>query len=128
MATIRKEVLIDQSADKVFSKLKDPAQVAEAFPEVLTACDVQGDVRTIEFADGHVVQERIITVDPIERRIVYAVQSARFVHHSASMQCVPEGEGRCRFIWVNDFLPADAARIVAPLVDLGAAAFQKVFL
>jgi hypothetical protein len=48
-----------------------------------------------------------------------------FSHHSASMQIVPDGEGRCRFVWISDFLPNAAGAMVGPLMEAGAQALKR---
>jgi hypothetical protein len=57
-------------------------------------------------------REQIVTVDVAHRRVAYAVIEGAFSHHSASMQVESVSDG-CRMIWVSDFLPNDAAAVVA---------------
>jgi hypothetical protein len=45
--------------------------------------------------------------------------------HHASMELVEEGAGRCRFRWITDFLPKDAAAGLQPLIEQGAQALKK---
>jgi hypothetical protein len=45
-------------------------------------------------------------------------------YHHASMQVVDAGPGRALFIWITDFLPADVAGNLAPLIEQGAKAFR----
>jgi hypothetical protein len=40
------------------------------------------------------------------------------------MQVVAEGPGRCRFVWVTDFLPAEARDSLTPLIDQGSKALK----
>jgi hypothetical protein len=42
------------------------------------------------------------------------------------MQIVPDGDRRCRFVWVSDFLPEAKRAVVEPLVDAGCAALKRV--
>jgi len=42
------------------------------------------------------------------------------IHHNASMQVFPEGEGRTRLVWITDLLPNDLAGPVGALVEQGA--------
>ena len=86
---------------------------------------VAGDIRTVQFANGAVVEERIITIDDERRRIVYAAKKGTpMTHHHASMQVIPEGAGRCRFIWITDFLPDSAASSINQLIDGGSQALK----
>lgn len=125
MATIIKDIALATPADKAWAMLREVGAADKAFPGVLAACCVDGDVRTVTFANGLVVRERIVTVDDQTRRLAYGVIEGRFSHHSASMQVRATGEGTCRMIWVSDFLPNEAAEVVAPLVDQGALALQN---
>jgi hypothetical protein len=93
---------------------------------VLTDCRLDGDVRTVTFANAAVVRERIVDVDPAAMRVAYAVIGGGFEHHGASMQIVPEGDRRCRFVWVSDFVPDAKRAVVEPLVDAGCAALKRV--
>ncbi len=106
---------------------REPLGALRAFAGVLTDVTLDGDVRVVTFANGNVVRERIVTVDDERMRIAYHVVGGRFEHHHASMQIVPDGETRCRFVWISDFVP-DAPRIfVEPLVDAGCVAIARNF-
>ena len=62
------------------------------------------------------VRERILDLDEERRRVAYTVLDAPgLAYHHASMQMVDEGPGRCRFLWVTDFLPAEARASLTPL-------------
>jgi hypothetical protein len=82
-------------------------------------------VRTVTFAGGQVVTEQILDVDEDRMRVAYYVVGGGFSHHSASMQIVPNGEGRCRFVWISDFLPNEAGAMVGPLMEAGAEALKR---
>ncbi len=125
MASIHREVQLEVSADQAWSVLREVGKPHEAFAGVLTDATIEGDVRTVTFANGMVARERIVDVDEERRRVAYSVQSAPFTHHHASMRIVAEGEGRSRFIWTSDFLPAELAPSVLPLVEAGCSAFSR---
>jgi hypothetical protein len=42
------------------------------------------------------------------------------------MEIVPDGDGRCRFVWISDFVPDAERAAVEPLVDAGCAAMRRV--
>jgi uncharacterized protein YndB with AHSA1/START domain len=125
MASIHKEVLLDVPVERVWAALRDVGNAHHLFAGVLTDAKLDGDVRTVTFANGMVARERIIDVDEQRRRVAYAAQGSPFEHHSASMQVFAEREGRTRFVWISDFLPADVAPKVAPLIDAGCAALER---
>lgn len=122
MASIHWEGLIRTSADKAWSALRHAGQAHRLFSPVLTACVIDGDIRTVTFANGMVVRERIVDIDEQRRRLCYTVLGDMFEHHSASMQILPVDERSCRFVWISDFLPNDRAQVVGPLVEQGSRA------
>jgi hypothetical protein len=124
MASITLERPLAANADAAWAPLARTDRAHEAFAGVLTACEQDGDTRTVTFANGAVVKERIVDIDPVRRRIAYAVVEGRFIHHGASIQIVEDGEGS-RFLWTSDFLPAEAAAMVGPLMEQGAEAFAR---
>jgi hypothetical protein len=124
MTTIRRTVLLDCNADTAWRVLGDFGMAGVAFAGPLTDCTRDGDIRTVTFAAGPVVRERLITVDDVARRIVYAVIGGAFTHHSASMEILPNGD-RAQFIWTSDFLPAEAAEAMTPLIDEGCRAIAR---
>lgn len=128
MATVWWEIPIAVSAETAWAALRRVDLAHELFSPVLTAGTMDGDIRTVTFANGLVARERVITVDEARKRVVYTVLGGVFDHHSASMQITPIDEVSCRFLWISDFLPDERAQMVAPLVEQGAAALAKNIL
>ena len=126
MATILRNVRLDCSAAEAWAVLRDVGHAEQAFPGVLTDSTIEGDVRTVTFANGFVARERIHGVCDEQRRVDYSVISGPFTEHQAYMQVVPEGH-RCRFDWVSEFEPAVVAGVVEQLVDAGVAAIRGRF-
>jgi hypothetical protein len=125
MASIYKELLLDTSADTAWAALRRAGDARALFSPVLVDSRVAGDIRTVRFANGSVVEERIITIDDDRRRIVYAAEKGTpMTHHHASMQVIPEGGGRCRFVWITDFLPESVASSISQLIDGGSQALK----
>ena len=125
MASIYKELLLETTADTAWAALRQPGEARALFAPVLVDSHMQGDVRTVRFADGSVVEERIITIDDDRKRIVYAAEKGTpMTHHHASMQLIPEGGGRCRFVWITDLLPDSVAASISPLIDGGSQALK----
>jgi hypothetical protein len=83
-------------------------------------------LRVATFANGMVVKERIVSVEPERMRIAYGVIESQFVHHSASMQVVARGDAQCEFVWIADVLPHAAAASIGPLMEQGAQALRGV--
>ena len=126
MASIHKQVSVDVDSKTAWAALRDVAEAHRLFAPVLTECRLEGDVRTVRFANGMVVREQVLDVDDARRRVAYAaVDGPGMTYHHASMRVVEAGEGRCHFVWITDFLPAGIRDNIAPLIDQGAAAFKR---
>jgi hypothetical protein len=125
MASVHREVPLDVSVERAWAALREVGNVDRLFAGVLVDAKLEGDVRTVTFTNGMVARERIVDVDHERRRVAYAVLGSHFTHHSASMQVLEEAGGRSRFVWISDFLPADLAAQITPLVDEGCRALQR---
>ena len=88
---------------------------------------LEGDTRTLTFANGAEVRELIVAVDDETRRLAYAVVGGRMAlaHHHASLQVIGEGAGRSRLVWITDVLPHDLAAEVAVRMERGAAVMKQ---
>lgn len=125
MATLHIERIIEAPADFVWDRLRDfGALHTRVAPGFILDTVVEGDVRTVTFDGGLVIRERLIAIDDEHRRIVYSILADLFEHHSASNKIVPEGEDRCRFVWVVDFLPDDPKDRIEGMMNAGADAIK----
>ena len=125
MASIRKEIVIDTGIEPAWNALRRVGEPHTLFAPVLTDSRIEGDVRTVHFANGMIAHERILDVDDESRRVAYVVLDAPgLTYHHASMQLDVAGPGRCAFVWITDFLPAEAASSLQPLIDQGAEALK----
>lgn len=126
MASIRTEIVIDVGVEPAWAALRRVERPHTLFAPVLVGAEIDGDVRTVRFANGMVVHERILDVDEEHRRLAYAVVDPQgMTFHHASMQLEIAGPGRCAFVWITDFLPAEAAAALQPLIDQGAEALKR---
>ncbi|WP_321877840.1 SRPBCC family protein [Paraburkholderia bannensis] len=128
MASLYRDISLDSGAPGAWATLRDSRNIARVFAGVLTDVQVDGDLRSVTFANGNVVQERIVTVDDAAMRVAYTVCGPNFEHYAASMQIVADevdpGE-RCRLVWIIDFLPDERRAMVEPLMDAGCAAAAR---
>jgi hypothetical protein len=60
----------------------------------------------------------LVSSDDAARRLVYAISNDRLKHYNASVQVLPEGDGRCRFLWTVDFLPSELASYIDGQMEL----------
>jgi uncharacterized protein YndB with AHSA1/START domain len=127
MAAVHVETRIRASAQQVWQALAATGEAHRAFAGVLQDCRLETeDLRVATFANGLVVKERIVSVEPERMRLAYSVVESQFVHHSASMQVVARGDNECDFVWVADVLPHAAAASITPLMEQGAQALKGV--
>jgi Polyketide cyclase / dehydrase and lipid transport len=80
---------------------------------------LEGGSRVVTFANGEVVRERIVDIDDRTRRLAYAVVEWRTSHHNASFQVIPDGDRRCRVVWITDLLPDTIAELVEGFMEQG---------
>jgi len=125
MASIHIESPVAVSADTAWNALRQVGQPDKLFAPVLEGADIHGDTRTVHFANGPVLHERIVAVDEPTRRVAYSVlDSPGLTYHHASMQIIEDGPQRCRFVWTTDFLPAESAAALRPVIEAGTKALK----
>jgi hypothetical protein len=125
MPSIHHEVAVNASASDAWTALKNVGAAHELFAPVLVGSSIDGEVRTVTFANGMKVRERVLDVDDHLLRVAYTVlDGPGMTYHHASMQIVADGNSRCRFVWITDFLPAEARGTIEPLVEAGARALK----
>ena len=126
MASIRKEIVVNSPPEHVWAALRDVGAVHTRLArEFVLDTQLDGDSRLVTFANGEVVRERIVDIDDRARRLAYAVVDWQTTHHNASFQVVPDGEGRCRIMWITDLLPDTLAELVGGFIEQGSAAIKR---
>jgi hypothetical protein len=75
-------------------------------------------VRRVAFANGHVVDEAIVSIDDERRRLVWTVK--QFEHHNGVLT-VSEAQGGARVNWTADLLPDALVGQVSPMMAQGLA-------
>ena len=125
MATIHKEITIDAAPDTVWAAVRDVGAVHERLvPGLVVATTLDGDVRTVTFANGMVVREQIVTIDDEAKRLVYAASGGRTTHHNASLQIFADGPGT-KAVWIADLLPNELKPVIEDMMDHGMAAMKS---
>jgi len=117
MASIIREITVEATAEQAWAAVRDVGAVHRRLvPGIVVEATVADGLRHVRFANGLEIDEAIVSVDDAHRRVVYAVQN-RASHHQASMQVRADGPDRCRFVWITDVLPDDAAGRFAAVMD-----------
>ncbi|HTO09862.1 MAG TPA: SRPBCC family protein [Myxococcota bacterium] len=126
MASIRREARIKTQPEAAWAALRDVGalhtRLARGF---VSDTRLEAGARIVTFANGMVVRELIVDVDESARRVAWSARTDGLSHHSASAQVLPDGPSACRFVWIADLLPDEAAPVIAAMIDQGMAAIQE---
>jgi hypothetical protein len=126
MASIHHEVAVDVSVDAAWAALRLVGEAHKLFEPVLSRSSIDGDTRTVRFANGMSLNERILDVDENRHRVAYTVlDGPGMSYHHPSMQVVAAGPSQCTFVWITDFLPADLRDQLTPLIQEGSQALKR---
>ncbi|MBR0690457.1 SRPBCC family protein [Bradyrhizobium manausense] len=128
MASIHNDVSLPAPAREVWDAVRDFGALHQRLvPGFVTACQLDGDARIVTFANGSVAREVLIDCDDARRRLVYAINSERLKHYSASAQVIAESETTCRLVWIIDMLPNELAAYVQEQTKAAVIAMHKAF-
>jgi carbon monoxide dehydrogenase subunit G len=121
MASIRREVQVNASPEKVWAAVRDVGAVHERLaPGFVVGTRLEEGARVVTFANGMTARELIVDVDDPARRLVWSVVgSPRLTHHNASLQIFAEAEGRSRVVWIADLLPNEVAGYIQGMIEQG---------
>ena len=126
MASIRKEVTIDVPPEQLWAAMRDVGALhTRLVAGFVTDCRMDGDARTVTFANGMVARELIVDVDERDRRVVWAAVGGRLTHHNASTQVFDASPGRSRVVWIADLLPNELAPAIEAMIEQGVAAMKR---
>ena len=126
MASIRSEASIRASAEHVWDAIADIGALhTRLVVGFVVDCRREGDDRIVTFANGVVARERIVDLDPQNRRLAWSASGGRLTHHNASVQVFAEGAERSRVVWTADLLPNEMAPAIASMIEQGMAAMKK---
>ena len=120
MATIQKEIAIERSKEFVWDAIRDVGAIHKRLvPGFVVDCKLQGDWRTVTFANGMVVRELIVAVDDRTCRHAWSARGAPLTHHNASVQVFADGNDNCRVVWIADLMPNEVAETIAEMIQQG---------
>ncbi len=127
MASIRKDIPLDATADDVWSAVRDfGALHTRLVPGFVTDTKLDGDARIVTFASGNVARELLVDRDDARKRLAYAIAAnERVKHYAGSVQVLADSDGRSRVIWIVDVLPNEIAPYISAQMDQGMLAMQN---
>ena len=125
MASIHREMHIEASPELAWDALRDVGALhTRLVPGFVTDTKLEEGARIVTFGNGLVARELLVDVDGKAMRVAWSVVgSALMTHHNASAQVFPDGKG-CRFVWIADLLPHEAAPQIAAMIDQGMAVIR----
>ncbi len=109
--SVRRQVTIARPPDEVWEAVGDPTRLAEWFPGIVSVT-VDGDERTIVTGAGIPMPERILTVDPIQRRFQYRVTSSLFREHLGTIDVLALDDGTSLVVYSTDADPSVMALVI----------------
>lgn len=125
MASIRKEILIEASAETVWAAVRDVGALHERLvPGFVVDTRLEADARVVTFGNGMVVRELIVDLDDQARRLAWSARGGGLTHHNASVQVFADGEGRSRLVWIADLLPNELAGDIRAMIEQAAAVMK----
>ena len=126
MATIHREIEIERNETFVWDAIRDVGSIHKRLvPGFVLDCKLEGDWRTVTFANGRVVRELIVDVDDERRRHSWSARSDVLIHHNASIQVFPAGEGKSRVVWIADLMPNEVAPYIGEMIQQGLATMKQ---
>ena len=126
MASIRKEIPLETSAENVWAAVRDVGALhTRLVPGFVVDTRLEADARVVTFGNGMVVRELIVDLDDEARRLAWSARGGRLSHHNASVQIFADGPRRCRLVWIADLLPNELAGDIRAMIDQAAAVMKK---
>ena len=126
MASIRRDISVAADPAEVWDAVRDFGALHERFVKgFVTSARLDGDTRTLTFANGAVAKERLIDSDDANRRLAYTAQSAQLEHHNGVVTVAADGAGHTRLTWIIDVLPNSISGYIGGMMDAGASAMKR---
>ncbi|HKP30797.1 MAG TPA: SRPBCC family protein [Gemmatimonadales bacterium] len=126
MASIHKEIQINRDSTSAWDAIRDVGAIHQRLvPGFVVDCRLEGDSRVVTFANGTVMRELIVDVDDSTRRHSWSARGEPLTHHNASVQVFPDGDDKCRIVWIADVLPHAAAATMSEMIQQGLAVMKQ---
>jgi len=125
MATLHDSVFVAAAPQQIWDRARDVGALhTRLVPGFVVDTKLEGEVRTVTFANGLVVREPIVSVDDERRRLAWGSTGGRATHYNAVLEIAAEASGS-RVTWTIDLLPHELAGPVRAMQAAGLAALKK---
>lgn len=108
--TVRRQVRIKCSPEKVWDVVGDAARIPEWFPGIVAAV-VDGDTRTITTGSGIPMAEQF-WADPLQRRFQYRITGGIVREHLSTLDVLDLEDGTCLVVYGVDADPNTMALVI----------------
>ena len=126
MASIRKEIRINAPAALIWDALRDVGALhTRLVPGFVKDTKLEGNTRVVTFGNGMVAREEIVSIEPLLRRVAWAVVGQQFRHYSGAAWVEADPKGGSRFFWTADLLPDELAPQVDQMMTTGIEAVKR---
>ena len=126
MASIHKEIEINRSRESVWDAIRDVGSIHKRLVSgFVVDCKLDGDWRTVIFANGMSVRELIVDVDDKNFRHSWSARSPQLEHHNASVQVFAIGPQKSRVLWIADLMPHAFAPAMSAMIEQGLKAMKQ---
>jgi hypothetical protein len=126
MATIRKDIVTLATPAQAWDAVRDVGALhTRLVPGFVTDTKVEPGARVVTFANGVVVREIIVTLDEVQKRLVWTAESKLTTHYNSSAEVTSDEQGRTHVIWASDFLPDEAGPQLDAMMSAGARAMKQ---
>jgi hypothetical protein len=130
MASVIREFTVNASVEEVWKVVGNFANGPLKFaPSVFVGCQLKTpDTRVLAFADGNSATEQLISCDEKTHRVAWRWVDENIIHDNTVMQVSAADAKKSRVIWSHDVLPNEAAKWLAPTMDMLIPLFQQTFV
>ena len=129
MASLIRDITVNEDSAPCWDAVRDFGALHQRLTAGFTIdCKLTSDrEREVTFLSGAVAREYLVGIDDDRMRLVYSVVESPMgsSHNNSSVQVIPDGDGRCRFVWIVDVLPDEHAKRTGELMDSGLAVMKR---
>lgn len=126
MASVRREISTKARVEDVWNALRDIGALhTRLVPGFVVDTRLEPGARIVTFGNGTTVREQIVTIDEESRRVVWSSAGESLTHHNASAQVFANAKGETAVVWIADFLPDEAATLMAAMMEQGMAVMKQ---